>query len=1324
MPSRAADPPQAGPEAVAQAMLDCIGQPIASFGPDRRYRFANAAFLDWLGLAAGDVIGRTVAEVDGDDVHPIYRAYADAALAGETTGFERRLDAPGRAPRWVRVDYYPDRAGDGTVRGVLVACTDVDTLKRLEQEAAQREHRLRLVSDSIGTPIVYCDPQLKLRFANRPFGDFVGVPAEDLLGHALRDAVGPEAYANLAPHAERALAGEPQSYERHLQRLDGTPRWMRVHLLPDREAAGPVAGVFIVFSDIDDDVRIRDALKSQERQLRLIADNIPGPIAYLDPDLRYTFVNQSFAAHVQRTQEAVYGRLPAEVLPVDVAAFLAPILARARNGEAVEYERVAGGGGGAAPVRWMQGRIVPDLDGAGKLRGLYCTEHDIHDLKVAEQAVLRREEQLRLFTDNIPDPVVYVDSGGRYAFANEAFLTLTGFERDQVIGHSPSEVIGANVELALRPHVERAFGGEAVVYERTLRDTHGRERCLRGRMVPDRRSDGSIGGIYVVAHDITDLKEAEKALAARESQLRAIMDGVPAPVAYIDREERCRYVNRAFLQFFGRAQDEAAGRLLSDIIGQSVYASAASMVSRALGGEATAFDRLVPGAGNIRRWMTLRVVPDTAATGEINGAFVLMHDIHGLKQAQEALRASEDELRLIMDNVPARVAYIDRDYRLRFLNRHNEEWLGASRRELAGRPASEVFGEERARQLQPYLQQVLAGHVVSTEALLAQPDGSQRWESIHYAPNRDADAKVVGIYAVHTDIHDQKRNEEALRRANWMLSSHINNTPLAVLEWDRDSRLVRWSPQAEHIFGWCSDEVLGMAIDSNRLLHESERDAVAQTLGRLMSGDEPRATGITRNHRKDGATIWCEWYHSCLHDDRGRIVSILSFVQDVSSRVRAEERLQYLATRDALTGLPNRLLLHEHLAQAIAKARRTGLRVGVLFIDLDRFKNVNDTLGHRVGDLLLKQVTGALSASLRETDLLARLGGDEFMVIVEEVEDPQILGRIAQKLQDAIAQPFAIEEQAIFVTSSIGISVYPDDSDDPDELLKHADVAMYRSKELGRNTFQFLDADLAARRLRQHTLETALRDAVKHEALTLYYQPVIRMSDRRVVGAEALLRWHDTSLGDVAPRVFIPIAEESGLIHALGEWVVRHAARQCASWRRDGLPLTVSINLSARQFYREDLARRIGAIVREEGCVPQWLELEVTETSLLHDLDAIRKTLHELRSEGFAVAIDDFGTGYSSLTHLKHFPIDTLKIDLSFIADLEHDAGDAAITEAIIGLARGLGLSVVAEGVETAAQLEFLGARGCQYFQGYWASPPLPAPELARYCGQAAVRVL
>ena len=1305
--------------ALSQRTLNALGVPLAYVDRAERYRFANRTFLEWTGRRAEEVIGHQVLEVVGRDTYQLYQAYLQSALRGERTGFERQLVAPGRAPFWIRVEYYPDYGPQGSVRGVLVMYSDIDELKRVEIESGQREHRLRLVTDNAGSAIFYLDRQMRIRFANQPFADAAGTTGDALVGRPIEEVLDTDAWRELQGYLERVFAGAKMTYERRERTATGELRWGRVTLFPDRHG-GRVVGAFAVLTDIEDDVRVRETLKSQEAHLRLFADNIPGPIAYLDRGLRYTFCNQAFANWLCSAQREIYGKTPNEVMPPDVAAFLRPILKRAQAGEHVDYERVSTTTEGER--RWMHGRVAPDLDASGAVRGLYCTEYDIHDLKLTEQALAAREEQLRLFTDNIPDPVVYLDPERRYLFVNEAFLQLTGLDRDEIIGRELADGAAGESSLMLAPYVQQAMTGEHVAYEQPVVDILGRTRWMRARIVPDLKFDGTLNGLYVVAHDITDLREAQDALAARESQLRAIMDGVPAPVAYIDLEERCQYVNRSFLQYFGLDPLQVAELRLRDVVGHGIYQSAQAMISRALSGEPTAFDRIVAGGDGARRWMTIRLVPDSGANGEVHGAFVLMHDIHGLKQAQEALRVSEAELRLIMDNVPARVAYIDRGYHLRFLNRHNEDWLGEKRKTLTGRLLSDVVGESRTAQLRPLFEQVLAGEVVSTEQLLAQPSGEPRWESVHLAPNRDAEGQVMGIYAVHTDVHEQKRNEEALRRANWMLSSHINNTPLAVLEWDRDFRLVRWSPQAQNIFGWTVEEVLGMPLTDNLLVHKEHLEQMTSVVEQLTTGREPRATGLMRNHRKDGATIWCEWYHSCLLDSEGRLASILSFVQDVSSRIQAEERLQIMATRDVLTGLPNRLLLHERLAQAIALAKRTNRRVGVLFIDLDRFKNVNDTLGHRIGDELLKHVSSALSAAVRESDLLARLGGDEFMVIVEDFEDPAILGRIAQKLLDAVAQPFMIEDNEIDVTSSIGISVYPDDSDDPEELLKHADVAMYRSKELGRNTYQFLEADLAADRLKQHTLERALRAALKDGALQLHYQPVVRVEDGQVVGAEALLRWEDATLGEILPSVFIPLAEESGLIHALGEWVLRTAARQCAAWHKSGLPLTVSVNLSARQFYREDLVHRILGIVRGVGCKPAWIELEVTETSLLHDLDAIRKVLAQLRDEGFTVAIDDFGTGFSSLTHLKHLPVDTLKIDISFIADLETDAGDAAITEAIIALATGLGLRVVAEGVETAAQLDFLRKRGCHCVQGFWLSRPLPVEEFAKLARTTASR--
>ncbi|MEO8849881.1 MAG: PAS domain-containing protein, partial [Casimicrobiaceae bacterium] len=353
--------------ALSQRKLNALGVPLAYIDREQRYRFVNKSFAEWLGKRVDEVVGHEVIEVLGRDLYQLYHAYVEAALSGERTSYERQLFSTVRKGIWIRVDYYPDRSPNGIVRGYLCTYSDVDQLKRLELEAGQREHRLRLVTDSVGLPILYFDRQQKLRFANKPFADWIGIAADDLLGHALRDFLPADALAEMQGYIDRALVGAQVSYERRDRKSDGELRWVRITLFPDREMGGRVGGVFLVMNDIEDDVRVRDALKSQQSQLKLFADNIPGPIAYLDRGLRYTFVNQAFANWALRPQHEILGNTPGDVLPQNVAGFLRPILKRAQAGENVEYERIAKTPSGER--RWMHGRMAPDFDGTGRVRG-------------------------------------------------------------------------------------------------------------------------------------------------------------------------------------------------------------------------------------------------------------------------------------------------------------------------------------------------------------------------------------------------------------------------------------------------------------------------------------------------------------------------------------------------------------------------------------------------------------------------------------------------------------------------------------------------------------------------------------------------------------------------------------------------------------------------------------------------------------------------------------------------------------------------------------------------------------------------------------------
>jgi diguanylate cyclase (GGDEF)-like protein len=429
-----------------------------------------------------------------------------------------------------------------------------------------------------------------------------------------------------------------------------------------------------------------------------------------------------------------------------------------------------------------------------------------------------------------------------------------------------------------------------------------------------------------------------------------------------------------------------------------------------------------------------------------------------------------------------------------------------------------------------------------------------------------------------------------------------------------------------------------------------------------------------------------------------------------------EARISYLATRDPLTELPNRLLFNDRLEHGIIAARRKGDKLGVLFLDLDRFKNINDSLGHHIGDLLLKEVSAHMASCIRKGDTLSRLGGDEFVVTLEGLKHAQDAARVATTIITALRRPLCVGGHTLNTSCSIGISIFPDDAEDSHELMKNADTAMYHAKEQGRNNFQFFSPEMNLRAVERHQLETELRLALEADQFVLHYQPQMDIGTGKLVGIEALIRWQHPQRGLVPPNSFIPVAEESGLIEPIGKWALRTACEQNQRWQTAGLPIVkIAVNISARQFNDPSgFADEVTRLLNMTGLDPRYLELEMTESMLLKNVDENVAVLRKLGKLGTYLAVDDFGTGYSSLAYLKQLPIDTLKIDRTFVRDIESDADDAAIIQAIIAMAHGLKLRVTAEGVETQGQLAALRKLKCDQFQGYLISRPIPAEEFAR----------
>jgi diguanylate cyclase (GGDEF)-like protein/PAS domain S-box-containing protein len=606
------------------------------------------------------------------------------------------------------------------------------------------------------------------------------------------------------------------------------------------------------------------------------------------------------------------------------------------------------------------------------------------------------------------------------------------------------------------------------------------------------------------------------------------------------------------------------------------------------------------------------------------------------------------------------------------------------------------------------------GETFALDYRVPQADGTVRHVHARADLVTDAQGRARRMVGTVQDITERKRAEEQMRLAAGVFESSGE----AIVITDAQRRIVTVNSAFSAITGYSAQEAAGRTPYSLCAgVRSPERDQEIW--------DQVERTGYWQgevwDRRRNGETFPKWLTVSAVRDRGGQVVNYIKIFSDISERKEREERVRHLAHHDFLTDLPNRMLLNDRIAQAISRAQRAGSQVAVMFLDLDRFKNVNDSLGHSVGDELLREVARRLRACVRASDTVSRLGGDEFVVLMPEVRDANDAAVAAQKVLEAVGRPYSIGGHELVSTPSVGVSVYPSDGNDVETLLRNADAAMYHAKELGRNNYQFFTQDMNARATERLSLERSLRRALERGELRLYYQPQYEVASGRIVGVEALIRWEHPELGLVPPARFMPFAEETGLILPIGEWVLQEACRTNRAWQAAGLrAVRVAVNISALQFRQANFLETVQRALADSGLDPRYLELEVTESVIMHDAERVTRSLSQLKSMGLELAIDDFGTGYSSLSYLKRFPLDRLKIDRSFVRDITEDRDDAAITAAIIALTRTLGVKSIAEGVETREQLEFLRAQGCDEVQGYLLSMPL-APEACAAClAQAA----
>jgi diguanylate cyclase (GGDEF)-like protein/PAS domain S-box-containing protein len=583
----------------------------------------------------------------------------------------------------------------------------------------------------------------------------------------------------------------------------------------------------------------------------------------------------------------------------------------------------------------------------------------------------------------------------------------------------------------------------------------------------------------------------------------------------------------------------------------------------------------------------------------------------------------------------------------------------------------------------------------------------------HGTPFLDEEAALLQSLADMLGARlERDRLHTALREQEETFRDVFENAGVGMTLVDAQQRIVRCNPAFARMLGYGEQELSGVSIA--RFSHADDMQTNAQLYESLVAGDIDRFQMLKRYLRKDGSQVWGELTVSRARAGREAGYLTIGMVEDVTERMLAESRLEHLATHDALTDLPNRYLINDRINQALPLARRAGTLVGVMCVGLDRFKITNDAFGHRYGDELLRCVAGRLCEAIREGDTVARHNGDEFLILLADLRRSTDAYIVAQKVLEAVAAPIRLQDRETYITASVGVSVAPQDGSDADTLAANADAAMHRAKDLGRNTYQFFTRAMSEETRDRVDLETRLRHAIAREELQLMYQPKVDLASGAIIGCEALLRWNQPGVGAISPAQFIPIAEDSGLIVPIGDWVLRTACAQNLACQRAGLaPITVSVNISARQVLQQDVARWVLGVLDEPALAGCWLELELTESLIAQDVEAVIDTIHALKEVGIKMSIDDFGTGYSSLSYLKRFRVDILKVDKSFVRDLLSDPDDAAIARAVISLGHSLGMKVIAEGVESAAQCAFLRTHGCDEIQGYYFSVPVPAARIA-----------
>jgi len=1306
-----------------KAILDHSGIAVVCTRNRHVYR-CNPRAEELFGWPAGELIGQPdLVFLPQNESGAALREHALPRLrSGEIVDLETRL---ARHDGSTFLVHLIGRAIDPSARhaGTVWIVRDITAEIAVRETTARLLREQQLIFENAETGIVILRERIIQR-CNRRFAELMGYSPEELIGQSTRLYYpSEEAWIETGRRAYAAIAetgiyrGEVVFHRRSGERFACLITGSMVNPANSEE------GFIWLYEDISEKQAATAAMNALLREQTLIFEGAPIGIAFL---------RDRVIQRCNASLERIFGYDHGQLIGQSTRAFFASDDEWRDKGERARsdidrYGRFVG------EVKYLKADGTPIwcqvsgslADPVNKDEGHVWLFEDVTERHRANRALAALLREQTLIFERAPIGI---------AFLRDRVIKRCNPSFERIFGHSPGSLIGASMrvcfasESAWREAGERAYAAIAT----TGRFLGEIEYCKADGAPIWCQVSGSLfdpanpeeGHVWLF-EDVTARRAAEEALVESLWEQQLIFDNAMIGISY-QRERIILRCNRRFEEIFGYSVGSLTGqstRVLYtsdedwEAAGRQIYGDADQRRS--------AFDGEFLFCHRDGTPIRIHAIGRSIEEAQESDVWIWTHeDVTAQRAAEQALRQSHVELeqrvaarthelsqqlhfmRQLVEAIPGPVFYTNRQAHYLGCNQSFLELIGKPREQVVGRSA----GDFAPQNLSQDLPDVGGEFSTSSAALVYESriidaDGNPRDVIVHKAPYGEPDAPGGGVVCVMLDITERKRMEVRLQQAATVFDSSAEGITITA----PDGRIIAVNRAFTEITGYAEEDVMGC---NPRLLQSGLHDRDFYLGMWQVLASHGRWRGELWNRRKDGQPFLALLTISAVTDRAQQVTHYVGVFSDITELRRAHDQLNHQAHHDPLTGLPNRLLLGDRLHKALQRASREQSGLAVLFVDLDRFKNINDTLGHQIGDRVLCEVARRLERLLRESDTVGRLGGDEFLIIVEDTGDATVISHIADKILHALqASPVTVEHE-FYVGASIGISVFPQDGRDGETLMKNADVAMYRAKERGRNAYEFFTKDLTQTSLARLQMETDLRRAIERGELEIFLQPQYSLASGRIVGAEALVRWLRPGQGMVMPGEFITLAEESGLIVAIGEWVQETAARQWATWVAAGLdPGVLSINVSGVEFVRgriQETARRTLAV---SALPPHLLELEITESAVMTHAENSVQILDNLRAMGLMLAIDDFGTGYSSLAYLKRLPLNKLKVDQSFVRGLPKDSEDCAIARAVIALGHSLQLTVIAEGVENEAQREFLARAGCDEIQGYLRGRPMTCAE-------------